>query len=93
MELVVDQTRCDGCRLCELVCSLRMWGGFNPARSAVKIIKHEKRGIFAPVISPKGGLLLDPEGNPIVCDLCEGSPRCVEICPNGAIWVREEGSR
>jgi len=85
LRLVVDQTKCDGCRLCELVCSLRMHGEFNPSRSAVRVSKLESRGIYIPVISPFGGLLLDPDGKPITCDLCGGNPRCVEICPNDAI--------
>lgn len=90
MELVVDQIRCDGCRLCELVCSLRLYGEFNPSRSAIRVSKAEKRGIYVPVISPSGGLLFDPDGALIECDLCDGSPRCVEICPNDAVWIREE---
>lgn len=91
MHLVVDQTKCDGCRLCELVCSLRMLGEFNPARSAVRVLKYEKRGLYIPVISPYGGLLLDDDGRPLMCDLCQGSPRCVDVCPNGAIRIKEMG--
>lgn len=87
LRLVVYQTRCDGCRLCELVCSLRMHGEFNPSRSAVRVSKLESRGIYFPVISPFSGLLLDPEERPITCDLCDGRPRCVEICPNDAIRI------
>jgi carbon-monoxide dehydrogenase iron sulfur subunit len=90
MKLIVDPGRCDGCRLCELVCSLRLHGEFSPSRSAIRVSKTEKRGIYTPVVSPSTGLLLDPEGKPLVCDLCDGSPRCVEICPNDAIHVREE---
>jgi carbon-monoxide dehydrogenase iron sulfur subunit len=91
LHLVVDQTKCDGCRLCELVCSLRMHGEFNPARSAVRILKYEKRGIYIPVISPYGGLLLDDDDYPLVCDLCGGRPRCVDVCPAGAIRIEETG--
>lgn len=89
LNIVVDQAKCDGCRLCELVCSFRLQGSFNPDKPAIKVFKDEKRGIFFPVLSTKGGLLFDGEGNPIVCDLCDGAPKCVEICPNNAIWVRE----
>lgn len=89
MKLAVDPARCDGCRLCELVCSLRLHGEFSPSRSAIRVSKAEKRGQYIPVVSPSIGLLLDPEGKLVVCDLCDGSPRCVEICPNDAIVVRE----
>lgn len=44
-----------------------------------------------PVISPFGGLLLDPEGRPVICDLCGGRPRCVEVCPNDAIDIEASG--
>lgn len=91
MKLVVHQTRCDGCRLCELACSLRMHGVFDPSRSAVRVSKIESRGIYVPVISPFGGLLLDPEEMPIICDLCFRNPRCVEICPNNAIEIENSG--
>jgi len=87
MEISVDHTRCDGCRLCELVCSLRLCGEFDPARSAVRISKNEKKGIYVPVISPFSGLLLDRRGKPMKCDLCDGTPRCVEICPSQAIRI------
>lgn len=89
MKLVVDPARCDGCRLCELVCSLRLHGEFSPSRSAIRVSKSEKRGLYTPVLSPSVGLLLDPEGLPVMCDLCDGAPRCVEICPNDAIGIRE----
>lgn len=89
LKLVVNQLRCDGCRLCELVCSLRRCGEFNPHRSAVRVSKIESRGIYVPIISPLGGLLLDPEGKPIICDHCEGNPKCVEICPNNVIKILE----
>ena len=91
MNLVVDQTKCDGCRLCELVCSFRMLGEFNPARSAVKVLKYEKRGLYIPIISPYGGLLLDDDGLPLTCDLCHGRPRCVDVCPTRAIRIKETG--
>lgn len=90
MELIVNHHRCDGCRLCELICSLSHFGEFNPARSAIRVEKNEKRGIYIPVVSPSGGLLFDPQGNPIICDLCDGSPRCVEVCPNDAIKIGDE---
>lgn len=68
-----------------------MLGEFNPARSAVRVLKYEKRGLYIPVISPYGGLLLDDDGLPLTCDLCQGSPRCVDVCPNGAIRIKETG--
>ncbi|MCD6479367.1 hypothetical protein J7L65_01075 [Candidatus Bathyarchaeota archaeon] len=90
MRLSVDHGRCDGCSLCELICSLRRTRSFNPSRSAIRVLKRESRGIYIPIISPFTGLLLDPEGKPILCDLCGGNPKCAEVCPNEAIRVVED---
>jgi Fe-S-cluster-containing dehydrogenase component len=33
-----------------------------------------------------GGICIDPKtSKPIKCDLCEGEPACVEVCPKEAI--------
>lgn len=40
---------------------------------------------------PFGAIHKDPEGYPLICDLCGGNPRCVEVCPTGAIWFGRAG--
>jgi Fe-S-cluster-containing dehydrogenase component len=32
---------------------------------------------------------LDPEGFPLTCDLCGGSPKCVPVCYPGALTFEE----
>ena len=51
--LAVDYEKCTGCRLCELVCSVRHEGVSNPARSRIRIVKWEWEGIYVPVVSVK----------------------------------------
>lgn len=34
---------------------------------------------------PHGGVGVDSEGCPLICDLCEGRPQCVSHCPEGAL--------
>jgi len=38
--IVVDQSTCSGCRICELVCSEQHFGIFNPRRSAIRVIRN-----------------------------------------------------
>ena len=40
--LTVDATRCTECGLCELACSMRNVGEFNPARSRIQVIRAKK---------------------------------------------------
>jgi len=47
--LVVDQQKCTGCRLCELVCSVFHTGTSNPSRSRVKVVKWEDVGFYLPM--------------------------------------------
>lgn len=35
---------------------------------------------------------VDNQGYPLICDLCGGSPQCVEVCPTGAVRYGRAGS-
>lgn len=76
---------CTGCRICELICSLHLTEQFNPSKSAVKLVKRQSEGICFPIVSPFGGVLVDNTGEPILCDLCDGTPKCAQLCPTGAL--------
>lgn len=76
-----------------MICSFTRHKEFNPSSSAIQVFKKGNLGIFFPIVSPYGGILLDIDGKPIYCDLCGGEPRCVEICPNKAIQIRKRGPR
>lgn len=68
--IVSDINQCNGCRMCEMVCSFAHEGRFNPAAARIKVFKIEVKGIDVPIVDPS-------------CDLCKivGDPRCVKYCP------------
>jgi benzoyl-CoA reductase subunit BamC len=51
----VDADKCNGCRLCEVVCSAfhstPKWSSNNPARSRIQIIRHPLKDIWLPVFA------------------------------------------
>jgi carbon-monoxide dehydrogenase iron sulfur subunit len=69
--LSVDLDLCDGCRTCEMVCSLKHYSEANPARALVKLLRFEKMGEYIVTI-------------PIFCQQCE-TPMCKAVCPVKAI--------
>jgi Fe-S-cluster-containing dehydrogenase component len=85
MKINVNANLCTGCRICELVCSLVKYSEFNPSKSAIRVIRKVRTGTYYPVISPFTGIVLDAQGDPLVCDFCTGNPECVQLCPTGAI--------
>jgi len=66
---IVHIEKCIGCRICELVCSAKDGGGYNPRKSLVKILRNDEMDVRIPVFSVK-------------CDLCG---RCVRFCPTKVI--------
>lgn len=122
---------CNGCRSCEMACSLENEGVFNPRRSRIKVVSLGT-GIDIPVTCqqcedpwcekacpvgaigidkrqqivvvqeekcvgcercvgacPYGIMMLDPvTRKAIKCNLCNGKPACVSVCPSHVLaWV------
>jgi len=77
--LVVNVTKCRGCRSCQLACSFTKTKVFNPAKSMICLERDVETGHTAPMIRP------------IACDLCEGDPACVKACRYGAITRESQG--
>ncbi len=96
---VVDPERCTGCRLCEIICSVKHMGVSNPAKSAIHIIKWDQEGFYLPMhcqhcedapcmaICPKKAISRDESLDRVVIDydLCIGCKLCVSACPFGAM--------
>lgn len=76
--VVKDVNQCNGCRVCEMICSFVHEGQFQPSKSMIKIHKIETKGLDIPVIDPS-------------CDLCEaeGDPQCVSYCPTVVLELVE----
>ena len=41
---------CTGCRICELVCSMRRTGVLTPYRAAIRVSHNEEDGTFVPAM-------------------------------------------
>ena len=63
---------CNGCRSCELACSFAHYREFNPKKSLIKIAKIYSQGLDIPLVNCNIECKSDP-------------PKCVDICPTGAL--------
>jgi Fe-S-cluster-containing hydrogenase component 2 len=97
--LMIDYEKCTGCRLCELVCSVKHEGVSNPARSRIKIVKWEWEGRYVPMscqqcesapckaVCPVKAISRNGEMGRVEVDYdtCIGCRMCVAICPFGTM--------
>jgi len=97
--LVIDHEKCTGCRLCELVCSVKHEGVSNPYRARIKIVKWEMEGKMVPVacqqcedapcmaVCPVQAISRDEETGAVHIDydFCIGCRMCMNACPFGAM--------
>ncbi len=101
--LRVDYTKCTGCHLCEIACSLYNQGICNPALSHVNVISWEEpfdvplvchQCDEAPCITacPAGARMRNEKTWAVHVDRekCIGCRMCIYMCPFGAISVRPE---
>ncbi len=101
--LIVDYEKCTGCRLCELVCSVKHTGASNPSRANVHVVKWEDEGFYLPMlcqhcvdapcrsVCPTNAIFKDEAQNRVMVDydLCIGCKACVAACPFGAMGFDE----
>ena len=74
-KLGMDEALCTGCAACELACSFRLRGRFQPAGSAIAVYRDDRDGAVE--------IRLGDE-----CDLCAeeaDGPLCVKYCAPGAL--------
>jgi len=97
--LAIDYEKCTGCRLCELVCSVRHEGVSNPSRSRIKVMKWESEGLYIPMscqqcedapclnVCPVKAISRDEALSRVMVDydVCIGCRSCVTVCPFGAM--------
>jgi Fe-S-cluster-containing hydrogenase component 2 len=98
--IVFDPSKCTGCRLCEIACSVKHEGISNPLFSRVKILKRYEE-FFAParcrqceepiclVACPLNAISRDKTLSIVKVDYdkCWGCRLCVELCPYGGIYI------
>jgi carbon-monoxide dehydrogenase iron sulfur subunit len=97
--LIIDSSKCSGCRRCETHCSFFHSGktGYHGAR--IKVEKLEMIGLDFPVVChqceehyctrcPQKAISITARGSievsPTLCDLCGA---CEKLCPVGAIEI------
>lgn len=76
-KLHIIEDLCSGCRLCEMACSFLNTKEYNPRKSRIRIVKVEKEGINMPIA--------DCDGISCAKSSLDEIPKCVEICPTGAL--------
>ena len=105
--LAIEHEKCTGCRLCELVCSVKHDGVSNPARSRIRVMKWEAEGLYIPMacrqcddapclnICPVKAISRDQELDFVRVDhdICIGCRSCVAICPFGAMGYNSIDSK
>jgi Fe-S-cluster-containing hydrogenase component 2 len=77
LRVILDQSKCVGCRVCEAVCSLVHEGESNPTKSRIKLIRKIEDSLLHTF--------------PVFCLHCE-DPYCAEMCPVHAINRDERGA-
>ena len=103
--LKIDHEKCTGCRLCELVCSVRHHHVSNPAKSRIRIVKWEADGVYVPIscqqcedapcatACPAKALARNADQGRVEVDYdrCIGCKLCMSVCPFGAMrWNTAE---
>ena len=105
--IMVDQEKCTGCRLCEMVCSVNKEGGADPSRARIKIIKWETEGFYLPMqcqhcdepvcetVCPVNGVSHDSATGRVCIDqdLCIGCRSCVSACPMGGVGFDSQSGK
>lgn len=101
--VLIDTSKCTGCRLCETVCSVTNTGKVNPRQSRIRIVRLDRTDkSYIPVVHRQGlaipcaahtkpDLASILEGFTVLasCDCCDGDPECVKSCESGALRYEE----
>lgn len=96
--LTVVPEKCDGCRVCELACSLKHTGEFNPARARIQVIGFDElfclpvmcsqcERPYCMEVCPSGAITKDKETGivRVSTETCVGCKMCTMACPFGSI--------
>lgn len=105
--ILVDATKCTGCRTCELVCSVKNEGIANPARARVQVIKFEEILFEVPMLCqqcadapclascPVSAISRDKDTGVVEIndDRCIKCRTCMSVCPFGAMSFDPVGKK
>ena len=93
--LVINSSRCRGCGLCELVCSILHDAEANPSISRIKVMKDRENYSFKPVtcihcvephcmyVCPTKAIVTEGRfgAKVIIDELCINCGSCIKACP------------
>lgn len=100
--ILVDASRCSGCRLCEMTCSFSHEKSFSSSSSRITVIKEDAYGFDLPIVcwhcNPCNAIENCPEkalerGKSLVLVnemKCVGCGKCLETCTLGAIKLHPD---
>lgn len=71
--LLVYPEKCTGCRTCQVMCSARLSGEFNPLKSYIKVVRDNGKRTTALEFT----------------DNCTGCGYCARFCPYGALILKK----
>jgi len=97
--LVINQEKCSGCRMCEIVCSYFNENEFNPALSRIQVISDKSKSIDFTIVCQQcekalcqevcisGAIYYDATIGAYKIDekKCIGCKLCIISCPVGAM--------
>lgn len=103
--LTLNTQVCTGCRMCELACSVKKTGEFNPARSRIYVVGFEDEFCFPMACfhceqafcaraCPNSALVRDEATGmvKVVKDKCTQCKECILACPFGGLSLSEDGT-
>jgi len=100
----VNLSNCTGCRVCEMVCSLRHEEECSSTKSRIKILRDEEFGNHLVLLCiqcaeaycvescPTEALQRDDQTGVVLLDeeLCNGCEACIDACPLGALTFNRD---
>lgn len=97
--LIVDHSKCSGCRTCEMACSLHKENKCSPRLSRNRVIRYDSKGINVPttcahcskpycmLVCPVKAISENSETGALIIDenTCVGCRACIVVCPLGQV--------